>query len=465
MSLADFAKSDKGGLKNDTNETRAITELQEFLKTMGWDVGIDGRYGPQTTSAVKEFQQLTSLTDDGDAGPQTIEKMLVWGKLPDVKTWAAQAKELSDLIAAGAVFRAPAAESVVHSIRSMINLVESLFEEVTDQQQARAMELYNELKTKIDGDGEYMAALPEVLRTQLTTAADWARNSEGVGADGDADAETDVNALDAAAKAAGIFRGLDGAGTDEESVVAIMGSIANAQELEAVETVFRELSGGTELKDWLDSDTSNWFDNEDTQQQVDDIYNRLTGGDEDPGSLEAVANATDAADALNSAMKDGWLFGLGTEEQAVLGILGKITTGSWPNVKQLYQTRHGSDLMQDFESEFSGQDLANLNTALERLGERVGPEVIPNGAAPEAEQEDDYVVVYWEGTKFYINPTKGADGVYRGGTTKGNESARATDPELIRAIEAEIARRGGTANPDQQTSDGGNAEDNMPNGA
>ena len=179
MSLADFAKSDKGGLKNDTNETRAITELQEFLKTMGWDIGTDGRYGPQTTGAVKEFQQLVAITDDGDAGPQTIEKILVWGKLPDVKTWAAQLKELNDLIEAGAVFQAPSNESVVHSIRSMMSLVESLFEEVTDQQQARAMELYNALKTKIDGDGEYMAALPEVLRTQLTAASEWARGEGG----------------------------------------------------------------------------------------------------------------------------------------------------------------------------------------------------------------------------------------------------------------------------------------------
>ena len=400
MSLSDFADSGNGGIKNDPQYTAAIEQLQEFLKTMGWDIGVDGRYGPQTTSAVKEFQQLVGLGDDGDAGPQTIEKILVWGTLPDVKNWAAQVKELNDLIDQGAVFQAPSNESVVDSFRSMMSLVESLFEEVTDQQQARAMELYNELKTKIEGDGEYMAALPEVLRTQLTAAAEWARPGDDIANVPDDEAEVEVDALDAAGKAAAIYRGLDGAGTSEEDVIAVLGSIATPQELAAVEQVFLELSGGTAMKDWLDSDTSNIFDGEDTQQQVNDIYARLAGPEGDPGSLDAVVEQADAAEALYQAMTDGWFFGLGTEEQAVLGILGKITTNSWANVQQIYQTQYNRELLDHLSREFGGADLVNLNKALARFNVEItgagewGEPGAAADAAPAAQAADGDVTGY-----------------------------------------------------------------------
>ena len=381
MSLRDFAESGKGGLKNDTNETRAITELQEFLKTMGWDIGVDGRYGPQTTTAVKEFQQLVGVTDDGDAGPETIAKVLVWGRLPDVKTWAAQLKELTDLIEKGAVFQQgeqPAAtqQNSSKDFRSLISIVESMLSEaVTEQEQARAMELYNELKTKLD-DGEYQSGLPQELQQQFTTVGEWARATGDSISNAPAEETPTVNvdALDAAAKAAAIYRGLDGAGTDEESVIAVLGSIRNAEELQAVERIFLELSGGTAMKDWLDSDVTNMFSSG-AQTQIDDIYTRLAGDpNADPGSVEAITDQVTAAQGLYQAMKGGWLFGLGTGEQAVLAILGKITTNSWPNIKRIYQQQYNADLLQHFEEEFSGNDLANLNTALERFGERVGQE-------------------------------------------------------------------------------------------
>ena len=69
--LAAFAKSNKGGLKNDTDEKDAIRELQKFL-----GITVDGVYGPQTVSAVKEYQEKNGLKVDGDAGPNTIGHML-----------------------------------------------------------------------------------------------------------------------------------------------------------------------------------------------------------------------------------------------------------------------------------------------------------------------------------------------------------------------------------------------------
>ena len=49
----------------------------EQVKAMQTLLGItaDGKYGPQTMKAVKEFQSSNMLTPDGDAGPRTIKVM------------------------------------------------------------------------------------------------------------------------------------------------------------------------------------------------------------------------------------------------------------------------------------------------------------------------------------------------------------------------------------------------------
>ena len=532
MSLADFAQSGKGGLKNDTNETAAITDLQEFLKTMGWDIGIDGRYGPQTTGAVKEFQQLVGITDDGDAGPQTIEKILVWGKLPDVKTWAAQLKELNELIAKGAVPPAGGTEGTQGEsdanlnyrtsydqfsqgdtrtlqqrtlntgesvdFRSLMNIVETLLlEAVTEQEQARAEELYNELKTKIEGDGEYMSSLPEVLRTQLTGAADWAagrtdaNDNANDNANDDADQEqtaddariaADVDNMDAQQKARAMHDGIDGAGTDEQAVMAVLASIADTAEWQRVKSAFQN-AYNEDMMDWVNGEVS--FSDQDA---VDAIVARLEGADSgDPGTVEAITNATEAAEGLYEAMKGGWLFGAGTTEDAVLAILGKIQN-SWENVQRIYKQKYQDDLLQHLSEEFGGDDLIQLNGVLRRFnveitgegqwgapaarGERNGSATV-NGIAPDNEQEGGWIVLYWEGQKFYVNPIKQGN-EYEGfaGSPTGRR-ATVTSPALLTAVETEVERRraAGTltdptaTTPGQETSDGGNPEDNMPNGA
>ena len=69
--LAEFAKSGKGGLKNDPDEIAAIKELQKYL-----GIKVDGKYGTETKNAVKKYQQLHGLKVDSDAGPETIGHMM-----------------------------------------------------------------------------------------------------------------------------------------------------------------------------------------------------------------------------------------------------------------------------------------------------------------------------------------------------------------------------------------------------
>ncbi len=63
-------KSSAGSSKGTTRE------IQQALKNAGFYQGaVDGKLGPQTRAAIKEFQRVHGLTDDGVVGRQT------WGKL------------------------------------------------------------------------------------------------------------------------------------------------------------------------------------------------------------------------------------------------------------------------------------------------------------------------------------------------------------------------------------------------
>ena len=54
----------------------AVTQLQIKLNELGYDCGkTDGKFGAQTETAVKKFQKDNNLTDDGKAGPVTLQAL------------------------------------------------------------------------------------------------------------------------------------------------------------------------------------------------------------------------------------------------------------------------------------------------------------------------------------------------------------------------------------------------------
>ena len=60
----------------DPGKTWTIKDIQAALKNAGFDPGaVDGKSGPRTQQAIKEFQRTNGLKIDGKVGPQT------WGKL------------------------------------------------------------------------------------------------------------------------------------------------------------------------------------------------------------------------------------------------------------------------------------------------------------------------------------------------------------------------------------------------
>ena len=59
-------KAIKYGMKGDE-----VSNLQTSLKNAGYNVDVDGSFGPQTLAAVKQYQQANGLDVDGMVGPQT----------------------------------------------------------------------------------------------------------------------------------------------------------------------------------------------------------------------------------------------------------------------------------------------------------------------------------------------------------------------------------------------------------
>ncbi|MDR2973217.1 MAG: peptidoglycan-binding protein [Propionibacteriaceae bacterium] len=62
--------------------SRGVEALQAGLSCNSVSPGaVDGNWGPNTTTAVRAFQQLKGIAVDGVYGPQTHNAMRVWGGL------------------------------------------------------------------------------------------------------------------------------------------------------------------------------------------------------------------------------------------------------------------------------------------------------------------------------------------------------------------------------------------------
>ena len=65
-------KAIKYGMKGDE-----VSNLQTTLNNLGYNLDVDGNFGPKTQAAVKDYQAKNNLTVDGMVGPQTTASL--WG--------------------------------------------------------------------------------------------------------------------------------------------------------------------------------------------------------------------------------------------------------------------------------------------------------------------------------------------------------------------------------------------------
>ncbi len=80
------------------NSGEAVMRLQQYLDDLGYYSGrVDGAYGADTSTAVRQFQYYNGLTEDGIAGPST-QARLFGGTAVSLPTSAATAKPNTSLL-------------------------------------------------------------------------------------------------------------------------------------------------------------------------------------------------------------------------------------------------------------------------------------------------------------------------------------------------------------------------------
>ena len=64
---------------NKDRRIETIKELQEFLSEYDfYNAEIDGKFGPQTETALRKFQESAKIKVDGKFGPETKSKIRAW---------------------------------------------------------------------------------------------------------------------------------------------------------------------------------------------------------------------------------------------------------------------------------------------------------------------------------------------------------------------------------------------------
>ena len=64
---------------NKDRELITTINLQEFLKDYGFYIAeVDGKFGPQTETALRNFQKKVGIVVDGKFGKETKNKMKAW---------------------------------------------------------------------------------------------------------------------------------------------------------------------------------------------------------------------------------------------------------------------------------------------------------------------------------------------------------------------------------------------------
>jgi peptidoglycan hydrolase-like protein with peptidoglycan-binding domain len=78
----DVDLSGESSAKKDIGKNKlSVKEAQAALKNSGFYKGpIDGKYGPKTKKAIKEFQKANGLKADGMVGKQTARKLSLYLK-------------------------------------------------------------------------------------------------------------------------------------------------------------------------------------------------------------------------------------------------------------------------------------------------------------------------------------------------------------------------------------------------
>lgn len=64
-------------IRKDTSLKESVVLLQDFLAAAGYEIAVDGDFGPKTDRIVKQFQEENGLVVDGVVGPKTWQVLII----------------------------------------------------------------------------------------------------------------------------------------------------------------------------------------------------------------------------------------------------------------------------------------------------------------------------------------------------------------------------------------------------
>jgi len=425
-SLEAFAKSGKKGLANDPNEVKAIEELQTILEDQGFAVSVDGKYGPQTIAAVKEFQTILGLKADGDAGPNTIKAILpfknfMYGEDGGIKEMMDDVAKANELIAKGkgkvAGTPAGAPDSAMmqtqsRDFRDMISLVESLLNEGLSPKE---MEELTAIRDRLKDGYEQLNAIggvPKPFANKILTAI----NDAGtVSADTDpkelppektkTDLDKEKADAESAKEVAGAIRGaIDQIGTDDPALINAIKTVKSKEQWKAVEKVYPSIADGDniwdDIKGDVDSYTGTWaaitkhlssigvvvpgkVDAKEPEKQPAGVG---TAANQDAGKPQGVGGAVDANIPNQSSMAqkvtakdvtssgaakaiDDALGMFNDDEEAIDKVFRNFkSVKDFQQAQREYKQQTGDDLLSTLKSSLSDEEYNDIvNSNLRRL--------------------------------------------------------------------------------------------------
>jgi peptidoglycan hydrolase-like protein with peptidoglycan-binding domain len=80
-----------GASSTQSHDPQSVRDVQQALKQKGFDVGaVDGRMGPETQSALREFQRSQGLPQSGNLDQQTLSALGVSAQGPSSQSTSAR---------------------------------------------------------------------------------------------------------------------------------------------------------------------------------------------------------------------------------------------------------------------------------------------------------------------------------------------------------------------------------------
>jgi peptidoglycan hydrolase-like protein with peptidoglycan-binding domain len=283
---------------------KIMTQIGSVTGDDVYNIETDGMYGPASIKAVKAAQEAAGIKVDGDPGANTAAELVKFSKNPTAAGGIADKEVQQDI--------------------------------------DRAIELFN----KGQQEGGSGATAP--------------------GAQGDGTRGTENSSID--------FRHLI---SIVEGKTAIMEALSD-EEKEELEAIIKRLEpklNDAEYMSSLEQSNKELADKfkalSDARKKYNDYVAKKKADDDKAAKDKEIADMKDHMDiaqGLYDAMKGGMLFGLGTDEQAVLALLGKLKDGnSLKKVETVYKSKFQADLMTHIEEEFSGDDLKQVMDIINKL--------------------------------------------------------------------------------------------------